>query len=243
MKISTTINSYFFRNNTHEYVIHNYDYFTNDYGLPKNQKLNELHEYSIMSRIVNSIDRSKSVVDIGANCGLFCVPISLQGYRVFAFEPISMNTTLLEMNKKVNNCNTLEIIHKGIFDKEVEQKIFIPYCSDNTSFNKDVAVSNMKSKEYIEETVQCITFDQWIIQNPKVNVGFIKIDVQGYEQQVLMGMKNFLKNCQDVHIFIEWDKKHTESAGNSLNTIYNILIDSGFVEVQNFGNDKHFYKK
>jgi FkbM family methyltransferase len=243
MKISNTINKYEFRNNKFSYVIHNYDYFTTDYNIPKDQTLNEIGEYSLMNSLIEDMDKSRSVIDIGGNCGLFCVPCSLHGFNVYTFEPISMNITLLELNKKINNCNSLHIIHNGLMNEEKKQEIYIPYCSDNTSFNKEVAISNMNKKDFIEEIVDCIKFDTWIEQNPQVDVGFIKIDVQGYEKQVLEGMTNFLNNCHDVKIFIEWDRKHTEKAGNTLDDVYSLFVNSGFQEIQNFGNDKLFYKK
>jgi FkbM family methyltransferase len=242
MKISEKINKYKFKNNNKEYVIHNYDYFTTDYGIPYEHTLNELGEYRKMVEIINNMDKSKAVIDIGANCGLFCVPCSLDGYTVYAFEPISMNITLLDLNKEHNNCESLNIIHKGLLNENKKEKIFIPYCSDNTSFNKDVAISNMIKKDYIEEVVDCITFDSWIDENPNINVGFIKLDVQGFEKHVLDGMTKFLNKCHDVNIFIEWDKRHTEKAGSTLEEIYNLLVDCGFRETEDYGNDKLFYK-
>jgi FkbM family methyltransferase len=242
MTISEKINKYNFRNNKQEYVIHNYDYFTTDYGLPYEQTLREPVEYSIMVSLLNTMDKSRAVIDVGANCGLFCVPCSLDGYTVYAFEPTSMNITLLDLNKEYNNCESLNIIHKGLLNENKTEKIYIPYCSDNTSFNKDIAISNMKKKDYIEELVECITFDSWIDKNPNINVGFIKLDVQGFEKHVLDGMTKFLNECHDVNLFIEWDKKHTEKTGNTLKGIYDLLISFGFKETSDYGNDKLFYK-
>lgn len=242
MIISEKINKYKFKNKKLEYTIHNYDYFTTDYGLPHGVVLAERGEYTTMVNIIKNMDKSKSVIDIGANCGLFCVPCSLDGYKVYAFEPISMNITLLNLNKEENNCQSLEIIHKGLLNEIKKEKIYIPYCSDNTSFDKDVAISNMIKKDYIEEIVDCITFDKWIEENPEVNVGFIKLDVQGFEKHVLDGMTKFLTECHDVNLFIEWDKKHTEKTGNTLQGIYNLLLSFGFRETGDYGNDKLFHK-
>ena len=242
MKISEKINKYTFKNNRTEYVIHNYDYFTTDYNLPFDVVLSERAEYTTMINIISKMNKSKAIIDVGANCGLFCIPCSLDGYTVYAFEAVDMNITLLDLNKKDNNCESLHIIHKGLLNENKKEKIYIPYCSDNTSFDKDVAISNMIRKDYVEEIVDCITFDKWIEENPRVNVGFIKIDVQGFEKHVLDGMSNFLSNCHDVNIFIEWDKKHTEKTGNTLHGIHNLLLNFGFREIADYGNDKLYYK-
>jgi hypothetical protein len=55
-------------------------------------------------------------------------------------------------------------------------------------------------------------------------------------------MTKFLNKCHDVNIFIEWDKRHTEKAGSTLEEIYNLLVDCGFRETEDYGNDKLFYK-
>jgi FkbM family methyltransferase len=242
MKISNKINYYRFSNQRFQYTIPNYDYFTTDYGLQDNTLIPEIHSYTMMLELLKKVNPSKSIIDVGANCGLFCIPASLDGYKVYAFEPISMNVELLNLGKQTNNCESLEILPFGLMNENKNETIFIPYCSDNTSFNKDVAISNMKRKDYVEEIVECITFDKWISENPTVQVGFIKIDVQGFEKQVLDGMSNYLSNCNDVYIFMEWDIKHTEAAGNSLQGIQSSLSKFGFSEVMNFGGDKLFYK-
>jgi FkbM family methyltransferase len=154
-----------------------------------------------------------------------------------------MNLKLLELGKEENHCDNLNIVSKAASSKTTKETIYIPYCSDNTSFNKDVAVSNMKySKNYIEEIVDCITFDDWISQNKDINVGFIKIDVQGFEKEVLDGMRNFLKDCNDTYIYLEWDEKLTTSNGYTLNDLDSILKNNQFNMIEDCGNDKLFYK-
>ncbi len=240
MKISDTIAQYIFSNNNSKYIIYNYDYFTTDYRIANDSA--ELPEYSKIRSIISNLDKNKVVIDIGANCGLLSIPCTLDGYTVYAFEPLSLNVRLLEQSKLENNCDTLTIVHVALMDSICKQTIYVPYCSDNTSFNKDVAVSNMISKDYVEEQVNCITFDSWFSEN-KCDIGFIKIDVQGFEQNVLMGMKNFLNSCHGVNIFLEWDSKHTNAAGNNLDTITEILSTAGFNEVETYSNDKLFYKE
>jgi FkbM family methyltransferase len=244
-KISTGIIKYEFKNNYGlNYSIYNYDYFTNLYHQQNNKVIDEYQEYSKLLELVSLLDKSKTIIDIGANCGLFSIPSSLNGYQVYGFEPIRMNLRLLELGKEENKCDKFKIIPLAVSNKTKKQKIYIPYCSDNTSFNKDVAISNMKySKEYIEENVNCTTFDDWVKTNKNLNIGFIKIDVQGFEKEVLEGMSNFLENCNDVYIYLEWDESLTKGSGNSLDDLENILTKNNFELRESFKNDKFFYKK
>jgi len=244
-KISTNINRYEFKNKDNiNYTIYNYDYFTNLYHQKSNKIIDEYHEYVKLQELISVLDKTKTIIDIGANCGLFSIPSSLSGYQVYGFEPTRMNFKLLELGKEENNCDSFTIVHKAVSNKTTKQTIYIPYCSDNTSFNKDVAISNMTySKDYIEEIVDCITFDDWVKQNDPLNIGFIKIDVQGFEKEVLEGMPKFLKDCNDVYIYLEWDKTLTTSNGNFLDDIDEILRNNNFNMIEDCGNDKLFYKE
>ena len=244
-KISTGILKYDFKDEFGlNYSIYNYEYFTSLYNQKNDEIINQFNEYTKLQELISVLDKSKVIIDIGANCGLFSIPSSLNGYEVYGFEPIRMNIKLLELGKEENKCNNFNIVNMGVSNKTKKETIYIPYCSDNTSFNKDVALSNMSfSKNYIEEIVNCTTFDDWIKKNKNLNIGFIKIDVQGFEKEVLEGMTKFLKNCNDVYIYLEWDKNLTESNGNSLDDMETILIENDFEVRETLQNDKLFYKK
>jgi FkbM family methyltransferase len=240
--ISNQIKKYLLKVDTKTIIINNYDYFTTEYNLPSDKLINIPQDYKGSLEMVKKINKNKTVIDIGGNCGLFCIPVEKEGYTVYSFEPIEMNVSLLEYNKKENNCNNLFIIPKAVSNQDVKRRIYIPYCSDNTSFNQEVAISNMKKKDFIEEEVDCIKFDTWIEKNKYLDVGFIKIDVQGFEKEVLEGMQNFLKSCNDVYILIEWDEVHTKNAGFSLNDLENLIYSNGFKLSQKYFGDKLFYK-
>jgi FkbM family methyltransferase len=240
--ISNQIRKYLLKVDTKTITINNYDYFTTEYNLPSDRLINIPQDYKGSLEMVKKINKNKTVIDIGGNCGLFCIPVEKEGYTVYSFEPIEMNVSLLEYNKKENNCNNLFIIPKAVSNQDVKRTIYIPYCSDNTSFNQEVAISNMKKKDFIEEEVDCIKFDTWIEKNKDLDVGFIKIDVQGFEKEVLEGMQDFLKTCNDVYILIEWDEVHTKNAGFSLNDLENLIYSNGFKLSQKYFGDKLFYK-
>ena len=240
--ISNQINQYILKIESNRFIINNYDYFTTEYKIPNSTPTNIPEDYRIMLDLVKKIDKQKTVIDIGGNCGMFCIPVEKDGYTVYTFEPVKMNVELLELNKIENNCDNLHIVPKAVTNKTGKRTIYIPYCADNTSFNQGVAVSNMKKKDYIEETVDCIKFDSWINKNKKLDVGFIKIDVQGFEKEVLEGMQNFLKNCNDVYLFIEWDDVHTRNAGFSLKELEDYIYPNGFELKETIYGDKLFYK-
>jgi hypothetical protein len=135
----------------------------------------------------------------------------------------------------------MKILEFALFDSNTEKEIFVPYCSDNTSFDKEVAISNMTSKNFMVEKVLCRTLDDFLIENP-TDIGLVKIDVQGFEMNVLKGMSNFLEKSDDVTLIIEWDEKHTKQAGHSLDEMMNFLTQRNFVNTESLPGDKIFKK-
>lgn len=242
--ISNEIKKYYFFNDNFKYTIFNFDYFTNQYNIPFEREIKEISDYNEMLSILSKINKNKAIIDVGGNCGLFAIPASLYGYKIYSFEPIDINVNLINLGIKENNCNNINLIQKALSDFNGSKDIYIPYCSDNTSFNRNVAISNMKNKTYITKNVECIKFDDWLKENNDIEIGLVKIDVQGYEKNVLDGMEYFLKNYNDFFLFIEWDQKHTEECGNNLKDIYDMLKSLNLEEIKiNNVNDKLFYKK
>ena len=68
----------------------------------------------------------------------------------------------------------------------------------NSDFNSDSSLPHIE--------VEVISLDEWIKDNPLENVDFIKVDVEGYELEVLKGSENTIKSFKPV-IFIEIAKK------------------------------------
>jgi FkbM family methyltransferase len=245
MTISQKINKYLFTNKNFEYVIFNFDYFTTDYKIPNNTKITERQEYGLYFEKILEKVKKRNIIDVGGNCGLFSIPLLKYGYNCTIFEPIKMNTNLIELNLKENNLTNYEIVNSALMDFEGKREIFIPYCSDNTSFNLNVAISNMNKKDYLVENVDCLIFDKWIEDKNtefKDNIGLIKIDVQGSEKQCLLGMQKFLTESHNIYLLIEWDKTHTLQFGNTLEEISDLLNRCGFKIEVDLQGDVFFYK-
>ena len=245
MNTSLKINEYHFKNvNRLDYYIYNHSYFTDNYGIPNGQLIDETGEMSNLINVTRKITNKQLILDIGANCGLFAIPCSLYGFDVVAFEPVKSNIELLRMGFDKNNCQNVTLCEFALSNFNGDREIYVPNCTDNSSFNSEVAVANLPDKGYVSETVKCIKFDDWYENNLTKKVGLIKMDVQGFEYEVLDGMRNFLNNSNNIYLLIEWDEKHTKMAGFSIEKIDNLLKELGFFQTEgiNRGGDFLFYK-
>lgn len=195
--------------------------------------------YNSMLTLIRTLPQHRYIMDIGANCGILSIPAGIMGYKVLAFDPAQANIDSLEYAAFINNIeDRLSVFHYALSDTTGQCTIYVPECPDNSAMNRDIAVAKMSSDTCTEESVRCITFDDWLVPGYS-DISLIKIDTQGHELQVIRGMQNYLSNCHDVHILCEFD----DSLGEQSTEIVDILTTCGFRELPPITNeDRLFYK-
>ena len=149
-------------------------------------------------------------VDIGSNTGHFTNMLSKISKKVYSFEPI----VYLYRNQKYLFRNSNISVHNiALGSRKEKKKFYIPH--DN-----DPEASLIKKKNSIITTTLVDTGDR-ILKNKKVD--FIKIDVEGTEFNVIIGLKKILKKNNPL-IMIEIERRH------NLNYIkvFKILVDLNY---------------
>jgi len=144
-----------------------------------------------MEFIVNNmIDDSDIIVEVGSHHGLTTIILANYAYKgkVIAIEPFRENVNILKRNIEINKLENVEIVDKAISSKR--ERILI-------SGSDGVNNSSKKEKQEIEAWI----LDDFYNYNPD----FIKIDVEGYEYEVLKGARKILKNIPKVALEL-----HTE---------------------------------
>jgi FkbM family methyltransferase len=162
-------------------------------------------------------------VDIGANYGLYCLPLSKVYSTVIAFEPNTRVAAPLR-NAKLKN---VQVIHEGVSSAHGQAILHIPV-------SKGVILSGWASLEdqnaadsdsVIDLAVTINTLDSHAIDQ----VRFIKIDVEGHELEVLHGAEQTIRKYKP-HLLIEIQDKH-------LPAIRSLLANWAYTEttLQNLG--------
>ncbi len=211
----------------------------------KGQPRKELYyDYRVLLDIVKEVDKDKWIMDVGENHGIFAVPASLLGYKVFGFEPVKSNFDNILQAKEDNNLKDFSVFNAALSNKNWITDIYVPECLDNSSFSAEAAIANMVHKEYTVEKVFTVRFDDWIKDYPEFkDVGLIKIDVQGSEFDVLSGMKEFLSNSHDIYLITEFES-HSMLMGHTYEELENLILSLGFVAKGIIvGNDRMYYKQ
>ena len=145
-------------------------------------------------------------LDIGANVGTTSLPVAIhnKNIEVHAFEPNPKIFQSLEINKSLNNCDNL-ILHKvAVGLKKEKLPLFVTSKEKanfgNSSFQKNTTIIDPKTID-----VEVIRIDDFF-NDIKKPVSLIKIDVEGFEWQVIEGAKNIIKNHGPTIIFEHNDK-------------------------------------
>jgi FkbM family methyltransferase len=130
--------------------------------------------------------------DVGANLGNRVMPLLEIGAKIVAVEPQKSCNKYL----KYKFGNKIHIVEKGLAEKECTRDFYISNSSVLSTFSdewiKSVKAGRFKSYTWKKKAkVEMTTLDKLIEKYG--NPVFIKIDVEGYELNVLKGLTNKVK--------------------------------------------------
>lgn len=188
-----------------------------------------------------------TIIDIGANRGQFSL-IARKYFpeaKIIAFEPLSEPANMF---RRVFISDRLTLLHElAIGPQECNQIIHISRADDSSSL---LPITRLQNKTYpgTEEITTRSVFvkpmDSVLIPDEIKAPAFMKIDVQGYEKQVLEGCKSYLSLFSYIYIecsFIElYDGQalaheiiaYLANYGFILSGIYNLDQDKNGLPVQ-----------
>ncbi len=156
-----------------------------DYGLWESQET----AYLIMTLLPG-----QTFVDIGAHVGYFSVLASKRvgpTGRVIAFEPEARNLDLLERNLWRNGCDNAAVV---------------PYaCSDRPQDLSLVLIEENRGAHHLvpagqgDVPVRCVRPDDVL----SGTVDVVKIDAQGYDHEVVAGLRRTWTACPDLEMLVE----------------------------------------
>jgi len=207
-------------------------------------------EKNVSELILSNLKEWDVFLDIWANIWYFSLlwsKIVWQKWKVLSFEPSSINFNILDKNIKLNNSINIDYFKLWVWNNEQEFEIF---------FNNDNpwATSIVKTKEnnnFQKEIIKVIKIDNFIT-NKKVD--FIKMDIEWFEYDAFLWMKEILKINDNIKIIFEYSPKiykekeenHEEYSINILNELnklnfklFHINKDWSLLKID---NNNEYYK-
>tara|TARA_Y100000589_G_scaffold297731_1_gene305692 strand:+ start:383 stop:1300 length:918 start_codon:yes stop_codon:yes gene_type:complete len=155
---------------------------------------------SLIQKISALCDK-EIVLDIGANIGMTAIIFSELFQKVIAFEPSKESFNVLNENLKNNMIENVETINYGLGN---EEKI-LTTISPNLEATSKAIIPYLDTKDEIKD----YNLEKIIIKNgdkalnelsKDKKIGLIKIDVEGFELEVLKGLETTLKKNKPVVI-------------------------------------------
>lgn len=190
-------------------------------------------ELFFLNHVKNKIKDEVTILDVGANIGkyaLLCNTIFESRCIIYAFEPTAFAFDTLK--KKTINLHNIKSYNVGLGDSIKVVEIFY----NSLGSVQSSIVDNVTTK--FKESINLTTIDDFCNINQIKKIHILKIDVEGYEYNVLKGGLERINNVD--YIQFEFGNKQVSSR-NFLEDFINILdnfkiyrlIQDGFVEISN----------
>jgi len=188
------------------------------------------YEDEVGKLIKISLKDGDNALDIGGNIGLQSLRMAAsvgQNGKVYAFEPLQHIQEKFKTNVALNKANNIKLFEIALSDQEDE----IVYELDRNTWNQ--GTFSLKNKSTGTDT-QKITIK--IADNlPEIrqlnSLALIKIDVEGYEYNVLRGLKETLQKHRPRIIF-EYDSNYWVNTQQSIVSCFNFLAELGYIIYQ-----------
>lgn len=177
------------------------------------------HEREVLEYMGSHISPESVVLDIGANVGHHTLFFALKAREVHAFEP---NTAFREQFEMLMTRNHLAHTHLhgfGLGDKTESATYYAP-----TGDNQGVGsfVSGHKSTNVDVGTMDIVRGDEAVRVLNLSRIDFIKIDVERFEESVLLGLQETLHKFKPV-VVMEYAKRDFASTESFLS------LTSGYI--------------
>jgi FkbM family methyltransferase len=154
-----------------------------------------LHEFDDMMFLLHLLRRDDTFFDVGANVGAYTLLASgVCKAKSIALEPIKATFNLLNLNLQLNKLNGVVAINSaaGAIKGTLE------FTSENDTTNHVVAINERVKNGIV--SVPVLTIDSLNVNSLPI---LIKIDVEGFETEVLKGMEDTLNSPSLKAIIIE----------------------------------------
>jgi FkbM family methyltransferase len=185
------------------------------------------HEYEpeVWHHLMARLMPQDVFVDVGAFYGLYAVAVAkrLQSKgRVIAFEPSQENRDYLTTHIRLNQVEERVTVHPEAVSAQNGTVTFALQGSQSTILGTDAPIDT------VMVSVPCVRLDTALANT---HLDILKIDVEGFEEQVLHGAEALLANptLRPHHIYIEIHSFAWGATGTTERSLLDLLNSYGYI--------------
>ena len=174
----------------------------NDKGISTELQIYGIHEPLSTHLVLNEIKEKMVCIDLGSNIGYYAIIESnLVGKfgKIFAIEPSPKNFSLSKLNLERQKVQNFSVHNIAISDKNKEMEFVINTKSNLSQIKTENTKINSGDK-IIKIPVK--TLDSFIDESNIKKIDFIRMDVEGFEYNILLSSKKVLEKF-NPKLFIE----------------------------------------
>ena len=166
------------------------------------------HENDYMlSALADLTSPGDCVLDLGAHVGTFCLPAAIMGRKVLAVDASRRHIDLIEISRRANQLQNLQIVHCAVADKDepisfYEEGLFgrVDFAGDG---NNTVTVEGRRVDGILEG-------------HDFTKISMIKMDVEGSEMRALSTIRHLLDRDDGPAILFESNVETFQQSGFSV---------------------------
>lgn len=166
-------------------------------------------------------------VDLGANFGWYTALASTilkKSGHVFAFEPSPIANGVIANTIEENHLNNVTLIRAAVGDADGQVQIYLPV--NDSVHSPSIFFSD---PQFIPLQVPLISLDNYgpFVDGRPINL--IKMDVEGYEPNVIRGMRYLIRRGLVKNIFCEFNSGWLKPNSTTPAELFELITSYGFV--------------
>lgn len=134
--------------------------------------------------VIRNLKETDVLIDAGANIGTYALSAPC---TVYSFEPSYRSYEIAKRNIALNNRLNIRLFNAALSDQNGTSTLFITQASGLSSLH-----TNREARAVRTEEVPTLTIDSFVEEH-HIHPTFIKMDVEGYEPQVLRGAQRTIE--------------------------------------------------